>query len=64
MLRLHPFPFFFFTLKCFAKHETMITDQSLGFSLNILENGKMLFLVQPALAATTFFHIFVCKVNS
>ena len=59
MLRLHPFPFFFFILKCFAKHETMIIDQSLGFSLNILEKGKMLFLVRPALAAITFFHIFV-----
>ena len=37
----------------------MIIDQSLGFSLNILEKGKMLFLVRPALAAITFFHIFV-----
>lgn len=65
MLRLHPSPtLFFFILKCFAKHETMIIDQSLGFSLNILAKEKTLFLVRPALAAATFFHIFVCKVNS
>lgn len=33
MLRLYPFHFFSFILKCFAKHETMIIDQVWVFPL-------------------------------
>lgn len=64
MLTLYPLHFFGIKM-FFAEHETMIIDQSLGFSPSCLYLAKEtpFHVVPPSVMTTIYFQIPVCKIN-